>query len=227
MFEGIPAGMQEFMVQLRERNDKPWYEAHKEEHRRLVKEPFGELALELGETVREIDPRMIVDPKRCVSRPRRDTRFTKDKTLYRSNVWIGFKPAEDRWDLPLYYFEVFPDYFRYGLAFMDTSPTFMRKLRDYMTDCPNDFRQACKEAKNGGLILAGEQYKKPKEDAPKGLEEWFTYKDFYWKTDRSDNEILQTRDFIPDVQKAFRACEHFYQILIEVSNSRPGDYRWE
>lgn len=226
MFEGIPAGMQAFMTELRERNDKPWYEAHKPEHRRLVKEPFGALALELGETARSIDARILIDPRRCVSRPRRDTRFTKDKSLYRNNVWIGFKPAVDRWDLPLLYFEVMPDHFRYGLAFLDTSPAFMRKLRDYIADCPNDFRAAVREAQAAGLTVSAQCYKKPKEGAPKGLEDWFTYKDFYWVKRRDDNEALQGRSFIPDVENCFRALAHFYEILVEVSDSKPGEYSY-
>lgn len=226
MFEGIPVGMQAFMTELRERNDKTWYEAHKPEHRRLVKEPFGELTLELGETARSIDPRILIDPRRCVSRARRDTRFTKDKSLYRNNVWIGFKPAVDRWDLPLLYFEVMPDHFQYGLAFLDMSPAFMRKFRDYIADCPNDFRAAVREAEAGGLTVSAECYKKPKEGAPKGLEDWFTYKNFFWVKRRYDNETLQGRDFIPDVVNSFRASEHFYNILVEVSDSKPGEYSY-
>lgn len=224
MFEGIPAGMQSFMTELRARNDKAWYEAHKPEYAKLVKEPFWELTRELAETVRAVDDRIITVPSRCVSRPRRDTRFTHDKTLYRSNVWIGFRPAVDRWDLPLYYFEVYPDYFQYGLAFMDESPAFMRKLRTYAENCPNDFRTACAEAEAGGLTVMGRRYKKPKEGAPRGLEDWFEYKDFYWTVHRYDNEILQTRDFLPDVVRAFQGAEHFYRMLLEIADSRPEDY---
>lgn len=226
MFEGIPAGMQSFMVELRERDSKAWYDAHKPDYKRLVKDPFGELVWELGETARAIDDRILVDPRRCVSRARRDTRFTHDKMLYRNNVWISFKPALDRWDLPLLYFEVMPDHFRYGLAFMDMSPAYLRKLRDYIADCPNDFRSAVREAQAGGLEVSASCYKKPKEGAPKGLEEWFTYKDFFWVARRYDNEILQTREFIPDVKRAFEASAHFYEILMEVADSKPGEFSY-
>ncbi len=227
MFEGIPAGMQPFMAELRERNSKPWYEAHKPEYQKLVKEPFGELTLELGETARRIDDRILIEPRRCISRARRDTRFTHDKSLYRNNVWISFKPALDRWDLPLLFFEVMPDHFQYGLAFMDMSPAFLRKFRDYIADCPGDFKKAVKEAEEGGLQVSARCYKKPKEGAPKGLEEWYTYKDFYLVCRRTDNEILQTRDFIPDVIRAFEGAAHFYQVLMEVADSKPGDFSYD
>ncbi len=227
MFQGIPKGMQSFMVELRDRNEKSWYEAHKPEYKRLVKDPFGELTLELGQTARKIDDRILIEPRRCVSRARRDTRFTHDKSLYRSNVWISFKPALDRWDIPLFFFEVFPDYFQYGLAFMDMSPAFMRKFRDYIADCPNDFKKAVKEAQAGGLHVAGETYKKPKEGAPVGLEEWYTYKSFFLVAHRTDNDILQTRDFIPNVEKAFASSAHFYEILMEVADSKPGEFSYE
>jgi uncharacterized protein (TIGR02453 family) len=227
MFEGIPAGMQAFMAELRERDSKAWYDSHKAEYKKLVKDPFFELVSELSETARKIDGRILVEPRRCVSRARRDTRFTHDKSLYRNNVWISFKPAADRWDLPLLYFEVYPDYFQYGLAFTDMSPAFMRKLRDYISDCPNDFRTAVRKCEVAGLVASGRYYKKPKEGAPKGLEEWFLFKDFYWTKRRTDCEVLQGRDFIPDVLACFEACEHFYQILVEVSDAKPGEYSYE
>ncbi len=227
MFQGIPADMQSFMVELRERNSKPWYEAHKTEYKRLVKDPFGELTYELGQTARKIDDRILIEPRRCVSRARRDTRFTHDKSLYRNNVWISYKPALDRWDIPLLFFEVMPDHFQYGLAFLDMSPAFMRKFRDYISDCPSDFKKALKEASDGGLSVCGECYKKPKEGAPKGLEEWYTYKNFYLVTKRYDNEILQTRDFVPDVIEAFESAAHFYEILMEVADSKPGEFSYE
>ncbi len=227
MFEGIPAEMQSFMKELRERNSKPWYEAHKAEYKRLVKEPFGELTYELGECARKIDGQILVEPRRCVSRARRDTRFTHDKSLYRNNVWISFKPALDRWDIPLLFFEVMPDHFQYGLAFADMSPAFMRKFRDYISDCPGDFKKAVNEAQKGGLTVEGERYKRPKEGAPKDLEEWYSYKNFYLVAKRYDNEILQTRDFIHDVVRAFEAAAHFYQILMEVADSKPGQFSYE
>ena len=227
MFEGIPAEMQSFMTELRERDSKVWYDAHKAEYKRLVKEPFSQLVNELGETARSIDPRISVEPRRCVSRARRDTRFTHDKMLYRNNVWVSFKPAVDRWDLPLLFFEVYPDYFHYGLAFTDMSPAFMRKLREYISDCPNDFRAAVKECEAAGLVASGRCYKKPKEGAPKGLEDWFLFKDFFWTKRRYDSEILQGRDFIPDVIDCFRACAHFYSVLVEVSDSKPGDFSYD
>ncbi|MBQ1966074.1 MAG: DUF2461 domain-containing protein [Clostridia bacterium] len=227
MFTGIPAEMQSFMTELRNRNSKPWYDSHKKEYQRLVKEPFGELTMELGEVARKIDDRILIEPRRCVSRARRDTRFTHDKSLYRNNVWISFKPALDRWDIPAFFFEVLPDSFQYGLAFLDMSPAYLRKFRDYISDCPGDFKKAVQEAQSGGLTVSGECYKKPKEGAPKGLEEWFTYKNFYLVAKRYDCEILQTRDFIPDVIKAFEGAAHFYEIFMEVADSKPGEFSYE
>lgn len=224
MFEGFPEGMQAFMVELRERNSKAWYDAHKPDYTRLVKQPFHALMTELGETARAIDPRIVVDARRCVSRARRDTRFTKDKSLYRNNVWISFKPAVDRWDLPLLYFEVMPDHFRYGIAFTDMSPAYLRKFRDYIADCPNDFKTAVRKLRDVGLQVEGVCYKKPKEGAPKGLEEWYSYKDFFWVKRNYDTSALSGRDFVPDVKRVFEACAHFYSILTEVSDSKPEEH---
>ena len=227
MFNGFSKEMQPFMVELRERDSKAWYDAHKPEYNRLVRAPFRALMTELGETAQKVDERISVDARRCISRARRDTRFTHDKSLYRSNVWISFKPVEDRWDLPVLFFEVYPDHFHYGLAFTDMSPAFLRKLREYIADCPNDFRAAVRKCEAAGLIAAGKCYKKPKEGAPKGLEEWFWFKDFFWTKRCDDISLLQGNSFVPDVKTCFEACSHFYGILVEVSNAKPGDFSYE
>ena len=52
---------------------------------------------------------------RMVSRVRRDTRYTKDKTLYRANMWLFFRRARrERESVPAYYFELHPEYWAFG-----------------------------------------------------------------------------------------------------------------
>ena len=222
-YPGISAESLFLLAENRFQDSKAFYEENKKQIQKNVVHPLKKLIADMTPAMMAVDPLMGGH----VSRVRRDNRFTHDKSLYRNNVWISFKPAADRWDLPLLYFEVYPDYFQYGLAFTDMSPAFMRKLRDYISDCPNDFRTAVRKCEGAGLVASGRYYKKPKEGAPKGLEEWFLFKDFYWTKRRTDCEVLQGRDFIPDVLACFEACEHFYQILVEVSDAKPGEYSYE
>ena len=91
------------------------YDAHKDEIKRLSIRPFHELIAEMTPEMVKIDPQFVTVPSRMVSRVRRDTRYTKDKTLYRANMWLFFRRARrERESVPAYYFELHPEYWAFG-----------------------------------------------------------------------------------------------------------------
>ena len=90
-FTGFPAAGIDLLQLNRLQNSREFYESHKEEIKRLAIQPFHELIAEMTPAMLEIDPLFVVTPSRMVSRVRRDTRYTKDKTLYRANMWMFFR----------------------------------------------------------------------------------------------------------------------------------------
>jgi uncharacterized protein (DUF2461 family) len=50
-----------------------------------------ELALLLTPAALEIDPDFNTRATSVVSRIRRDTRYSHDKTMYRDHVWLGYR----------------------------------------------------------------------------------------------------------------------------------------
>lgn len=82
-----PEGL-DLLIENRLMNSKDFYEAHKDAIRRDALEPFQALCLRMAPAMLEIDPLFVTIPSRMVSRVRRDTRYTKDKTLYRANLWL-------------------------------------------------------------------------------------------------------------------------------------------
>lgn len=85
-FEGFSAEALRFLLENRINNSKEWFEEHRNEYRKYVYEPFAELVKELAPAMKEIDDGIITIPSKIISRVRRDTRFTKDKSLYRDNA---------------------------------------------------------------------------------------------------------------------------------------------
>ena len=51
-----------FLVENRERNDKQWFQAHKDTYRQCVLNPLFELVKELTPFMKSVDPLMICDP---------------------------------------------------------------------------------------------------------------------------------------------------------------------
>ena len=114
-FHGFSAEGVDLLQLNRLQNSKEFYDAHKDEIKRLSIRPFHELIAEMTPEMVKIDPQFVTVPSRMVSRVRRDTRYTKDKTLYRANMWLFFRRARrERESVPAYYFELHPEYWAFG-----------------------------------------------------------------------------------------------------------------
>ncbi|MBQ3879235.1 MAG: DUF2461 family protein, partial [Oscillospiraceae bacterium] len=88
----------EFLIVNRINDSKAWFHEHREDYLRLVKKPLEEVCNALAPTIAEIDPMLITQPYRCISRIYRDTRFSHDKSIFRDHMWIGFD--RDHKELP-------------------------------------------------------------------------------------------------------------------------------
>ncbi len=88
-----PDGIQ-FMADLAANNDRTWFQPRKGEYERLVKEPMELLMIALGERFEARQIPLVADPKRSPFRIYRDTRFSRDKSPYKTHIgaslpWVG------------------------------------------------------------------------------------------------------------------------------------------
>ena len=95
-FNGITSDAMFLLAINRFNDDKAFYEENKEAIKEGVIVPLRKLVADLAPTMVKINPEMILDPVRCVSRVRRDTRYTHDKSLYRENLWVMFRHAKNQ-----------------------------------------------------------------------------------------------------------------------------------
>ena len=94
-FTGFQADALQFLADLAEHNDRAWFQARKGEFERLLKEPMEALVSALGDQFAERGIPLEADPKRSVFRIYRDTRFSKDKSPYKTNVGASLPWVED------------------------------------------------------------------------------------------------------------------------------------
>lgn len=87
-----------FFRQLSAHNDKLWFEAHRADYEREVREPMQELVEEMLVRFRNFAPEIGGDPKRCMFRIHRDVRFSKDKSPYKTHAacWFHHRGASRR-----------------------------------------------------------------------------------------------------------------------------------
>jgi uncharacterized protein (TIGR02453 family) len=83
-----------FFRELSRNNKKVWMDANRERYQETVVLPFRRLCEELSPAVLKLDPRFDAMGRRGTnfSRINRDIRFAKDKTLYRTQMYLKFSP---------------------------------------------------------------------------------------------------------------------------------------
>jgi uncharacterized protein (TIGR02453 family) len=87
-----------FFTGLREHNSKPWFEAHRGDYERHVKEPIQALVAAMDARFARFAPEIGGDPRKSVFRIHRDIRFSKDKSPYKTHVaaWFFHRGAHNR-----------------------------------------------------------------------------------------------------------------------------------
>ncbi len=93
-FNGFPAKMQWFFRELREHNDRDWFEAHKDVYLECVKTPMEELTTLVMSAVSRFAPEHAGEPKKAIYRIYRDTRFSHDKTPYKTHTGALLRRAD-------------------------------------------------------------------------------------------------------------------------------------
>ena len=98
-----------FLKSLRNHNDREWFNAHKDEYLQ-VKAKSDELAAALLSLIGEFDPDALrLGVKDVTYRIYRDTRFSNDKTPYKTHIGIFINPPRGKKSLRYgYYFHLEP-----------------------------------------------------------------------------------------------------------------------
>lgn len=168
------------LAENRFNDSKPFYEQHKAQIKELVVDQMKALLDDLFDTLVEINPDFILDPVRCISRVRRDTRFTHDKSLYRENLWMMFRHQKNHLPTPMLWFEFFPDGYSYGGGIISATPEFMEFWRKNIRESSVRLTDATEKALAAGFSMDGERYKRSKAamDGITGIAgEWYDVKE--------------------------------------------------
>ena len=85
-FFGFSSDALSFLRALKRNNRRDWFQPRKEKYESLVKAPMLELVECLNQELARFAPQYITAPQKAVYRIYRDTRFSKDKTPYKTHI---------------------------------------------------------------------------------------------------------------------------------------------
>jgi uncharacterized protein (TIGR02453 family) len=150
-FAGFRPEAVQFLIDLAEHNDRAWFQPRKAEYERLLKEPMEELVAALGDRFAARGIPLQADPRRSIFRIYRDTRFSKDKSPYKTNVgasmpWVeGAADGEDAVHGNGAYFHFAPGDVFIGGGMYRPEKARLDALRQAIVDDPERVRAAIED----------------------------------------------------------------------------------
>lgn len=215
-FNGFTAEAPRFLFENKMNNSKEWYDSHKNDYRKYVYDPFAELVAELAPTAAEIDDRLITVPSKLISRVRRDTRFTKDKSLYRDNVWFVFlRDKSQMATSPCFWFEISQTGSSYGVGYYGAETAAMAGMREMIINRHLAFLRAlkCYEAQDE-FVIGGEMYKRSRfSGEPENYRLWLDRKNIYFENVQKDFKLAFSQELPEVLKKDFKKMKPIYDFF--------------
>src|SRR5438105_3963707 len=192
-----------FFRQLARHNEKPWFEAHRDEYETEVREPMRELIEDLDTRFAQFAPEIGGDPKRSMFRIYRDVRFSRDKSPYKTHAacWFHHRNAAHNVGSEAdvgsagYYFHLQPGgKSALGAGIWMPPRPQLNKLRGAIADDPRGFDRMARSIPRrfGGLDDEAMLKRMPRgyaEDHPAA--EWLRYQSFTSGRSLSDAQVTR------------------------------------
>jgi len=218
MFQGFSPQTIEFMWNLRLNNRKEWFEANKDAFKQDFQEPMKALGREVFDRISaDYDKHSFIHK---VSRIYKDARRVRDGEPYRCNLWFSIeKPSEEWTATPVFWFELAPEGWRYGLGYYQARPITMAKLRARIDRSPKKFEQLIAPLdKQEEFVLEGDEYKRIKEGPTPKTSAWYNKKSIVLMHEQSNGDELLSPALVDRLVSGYQFLMPFYDYLITLDS---------
>ena len=174
MFQGFSQNAIDFLWGISLNNERGWFMAHKQDFTDYVDVPMRELGKAVFSALAKDYPRQ--DWRLHVCRIYRDARRLFGRGPYKDHLWFTLWTGEDRHNSPVFWFELSPASFSYGVGFYTATAEQMAALRRYIDANPAEMERLARRVAKSEFHLEGEPYKRLKKDVGEVLNPWYNRK---------------------------------------------------
>jgi uncharacterized protein (TIGR02453 family) len=165
-FSGFPKECVKFYEGLQKNNNKQWFAEHKQDFEKYVMTAARDFVGEMGVRIQDLSSNVIADPRmdKSIFRPYRDTRFSADKSPYKTHLgiffWEGRRP---KMECSGYYFHLEPPNLMLAAGIHCFPRPILQQYRDSVVDPKHGVSLAKAVSaveKKGPYVIGGTRYKK-------------------------------------------------------------------
>ena len=223
-FRGFKPAIFQFLEELADNNNRPWFGENKGRYEREVLEPCQAFIRAFRPRLKKISTFFVANDRRIggsLMRVYRDTRFGKDKTPYKTNVGIQFRHQLGR-DVhaPGFYVHMAPDECFLALGAWRPDRASLDRIRQAIVDEDGRWRRATRGKKfRQHFALDGDRLKRPPRGFPADhpLVEDLKWTDFVGLGKLAEQDVLD-KAFPDRVATSFAAGRPFMRFLCEALN---------
>jgi uncharacterized protein (TIGR02453 family) len=208
-----------FLRQMKKNNRRDWFQTNKPRYERDVRDPLLRFITDFGPRLSKVSSHFVADPRPAggsMFRIYRDTRFSKDKSPYKTMAAAQFRHQDGK-DVhaPGFYLHLEPGNVFVGTGIYHPDNRTLTKVRDAIVEHPDRWRRIISaRAFRENWTLGGDSLKNP----PRGYDpehpfiEDLKRKDFVTMTGLSEKDACAP-DFLNQFAKACRQASPFVELL--------------
>ena len=208
-----------FLRSLKRHNERVWFQARRDQYDRHVRDRMLAVIERLAHDLPSFAPELVASPRVSMYRIYRDTRFSPDKTPYKTHVAAVFPHRA----LPKHggaglYFHVGPDEVFVGAGIYAPEPRQLYQVREHLSKNLTRFRTIVESPtfRQSSGELSGQRLKR----VPKGFDtedpagEYLKFKQFLAGTGRPSTFSTSVR-FYSSLTRLFKRLAPFVRFLNE------------
>lgn len=217
-FDGFPKEGLDFFRKLKKNNKREWFQPRKQIFEESIKAPMIDLIGAINAHLARFAPEHIAEPAKAIYRIYRDTRFSSDKTPYKTHIAVNFpRHGLEKHAGGGFYFSVGADEIEVAGGVYMPGPDQLFAIREHIAAHHKPFADL---AGNKSLReLMGEMHGDPLLRVPKGFaavhpaaaylkcRRWIFYRSDL------DPKIAATKDLLPELVKRLKAMTPFVYFL--------------
>ncbi len=226
-FTGFTADTQQFLIDLSQNNDREWFTGNKKVYEKSVKNPAIEWVQVMGTRLQDIDGQLVVDTRANGSgglmRMARDTRFSKDKSPYKTNIsMMWWRGTGKKTEHPAFGMQISPESAGLMVGMFGFPKPMLEAYRQAVVDdevgeALGDEMQTLESA---GYEVLGKHYK----TTPRGYDkdhpraELLKYNGLYTHATEIPWDVLMSEDVVDFCFEHFQKMSGLYHWLVKVQD---------
>lgn len=230
-FDGFPQETQQFLCDLRDNNNRDWYTENKKTYESAVKHPAIAWVQAMGSRLQDLDDQLVVDNRTngggSLMRMARDTRFSKDKTPYKTNIamlwWHGIGKKMQH---PAFGMQITPDDAGLMTGMHGFPKPMLEAYRQAVVDdeLGESLLEAVAKVESAGYEVMGTHYK----TTPRGFDkdhpraDWLKYNALYSHAVDISWDALMSNTLVEICYEHFQKMAPIHHWLVKVQEKFGG-----